>query len=550
MSAPATAYLAPAAGFGSEVRPWLEQAGFAVELFRGTTDLLQAALIVQPSVIILDVDVPSTPGGLETTRALKQDALTQPVPIILLAGSGADAIAECLEAGADDFILKPVRGRELCARARAASRAFEHFQRRHQEHGELADMYFRLADTEEKARLSEARMHAIIEAAQDAVFTLHADGTLDLMNGAAEAMFGLPRAEAGAVRFLDLFGVDGSRAALGEALERIASGEVRSERREAVARSRGGEEFPVDCSITCAERPEGPLVCIVVRDLRSARRIEALLRQAHQLQAVGRLAAGVAHEINTPIQCIGDTLRFIEESLAEMRPLMDAYRELVAAAASHGGLCDVTARARAAEEAAEIDYLLATGPSSVDGALDMCKRIADIVRATTDFARPERRGATRVELGGLVKNVLDLSRVAYDEVADLQVDIDEVAAVAHATELSEAIRHIIANAADAIRATGRRGRIGVRVERVAGAAQVTVADDGCGIPPHVAPRIFDPFFTTKEVGSGVGLGLFMASSVAHRHEGTLTFDTRAGGGSTFVLRIPLDVRADQHAPRG
>ncbi len=546
------AYLAPAAGFCPEVRSWLERAGFAVQLFRGTSDLQEAALVEQPSVVIMDVDLPATPGGLEMTRALKQDPLTQPIPIILLAGRGEEAGAACLDAGADDFILKPVRGRELCARARAASRAFEAFRRRHEQHAELADMYFRLADTEEKARLSEARMHAIIEAAQDAVFTLNADGYPDLMNGAAEAMFDMSRAEAGVVRFLDLFGVDGSRLELRDALERIASGQVRSERREAVARSRTGEEFPVDCSITCAERPEGPIVCIVVRDLRGARRIEALMRQAHQLQAVGRIAAGIAHEINTPIQCIGDTLSFVQEALAAMRPLVDVYREVMVAAASHAGLSEVVARTRAAEEAADVDYLLAAGPEAVGGALEMGKRIADIVRATKEFARSERRGATNEELGALVSNVLELSRLTYAEVADLQVEIEEVTAVAHATELGEAIRHMIVNAADAIRATGRRGRIGVRVERVAEAAQVTVADDGCGIPPEVAPRVFDPFFTTKEVGSGVGLGLFMASSVAHRHEGTLTFDTRPGGGSTFVLRIPLDFRDQQpdRAARG
>ena len=83
----------------------------------------------------------------------------------------------------------------------------------------------------------------------------------------------------------------------------------------------------------------------------------------------------------------------------------------------------------------------------------------------------------------------------------------------------------------------------MRVAAAPDAALVTVADDGCGVPPDVAPRIFDPFFTTKEVGKGVGLGLFVASSAAQHHEGTLTFENRPGGGSVFVLRIPLDYRS-------
>ncbi len=546
MGAPKTAFLAPTIA-GAELRAWLEEAGFEVRMFESAAHLYDAALVTQPSVIVLDVELPSGRGGLETTRELKRDPLTQPIPVLILTGGGEDAGAECFDAGADDFIVKPVRRRELCARAQAAARAFDAFQRRHEQHAELADMYFRLAETEEKARLSEARVHAIIEAAQDAVFTLNADGCPDLMNGAAEAMFGLPRAEAATVRFIDLFGGDPSRAALGDAVARVASGASPAEREEAVARSRAGDEFPVNCSITCAERPEGPIVCVVVRDLRSTRRIEALLRQTQQLQAVGRIAAGIAHEINTPIQCIGDSLYFFEQAFADLRPVLAAYREMTAAAVSGRAGAGVIARAREAEQAADIEYLLEAAPAAVSGAKEMAKRITDIVKATKDFARSEHRGAADAQLGALVRNVLELSRADYAEVADLEVEIEDVTALAHAGELSEAVRHIISNAADAVRATRRRGRIWVRVARAADAALVSVADDGCGVPPDVAPRIFDPFFTTKEVGSGVGLGLFVASAAAHHHEGSLTFEPRPGGGSIFVLRIPLDYRAQRPA---
>jgi two-component system, NtrC family, sensor kinase len=542
-----TAFVAAAGGSVAELSAWLGDAGFAVQTFNGARELVDAVQVVQPYVIVLDVDLPSSSAGLEATRALKQDPLTQPIPVILLAGGGDDADAACFDAGADDFIIKPVRGRELGTRARAAARAFANFRRRHEQHAELADMYFRLSETEEKARLSEARVHAIIEAAQDAIFTLDADGHPDLMNGAAEAMFSLPRTEAAAVRFVDLFGSGPSRTALCGALARVASGQTRAERQEAAARSRAGDEFPVDCSITCAERPEGPIVCVVVRDLRAARRIEALLRQTQQLEAVGRIAAGIAHEINTPIQCIGDTLYFIEQTFAELRPLLDVYREVVAAAVAGGADAAFAARAREAEQAADIEYVLEEAPNAVAGAMEMSKRVANIVKATKDFARQDQHGAIHEPLGALVRNVLELSRASYADVADLDLYLEEVTALAHVSELADAVRHMVTNAADAVRATGRRGRIWVRVERAADAAQVTVSDDGCGIPEDVAPRIFDPFFTTKEVGGGVGLGLFVASSVASRHEGSLTYKARPGGGSTFTLRVALDYRAERRA---
>lgn len=530
------AFVGPTSGSTSELCGGLEQAGLAVRTFQRASQLVEAAIMRQPHLIVLDVHPAADEGGLDTARRLKEDPLTRPVPVILLARGGDEAGAECLDAGADDFLLEPVRSRDVCLRARVAARAYEAFQRHHEQHAELADMYFRLAETEEKARVSEARARAILETAQDAVFTLDGDGRIDLMNGAAEVMFGLSRGDATTTRFLDLVAGGASRVALGEALALVAAGEA-SERREALARSRAGDEFPVDCSITCAER-EGPTVCVFVRDLRSARRLEALLRQTQHLEAVGRIAAGIAHEINTPIQCIADTLHFLDQTFAEMRPLIGEYRNAVAAAEAGTDMAGSAARVRDAESTADIEYVLEAAPAAVGRAVEMSQRIAEIVRATKDFTGPDQRGASVIEFGALVRNVLDLSRAAYSDAVDVDSEIEEVAVVAHAGEIGDAIRHLLFNAADAVRATGRRGRIWLRVGRVDDAAQVTVSDDGCGVAPEIAQRIFDPFFTTKEVGRGVGLGLFTASAAARRHGGSLSFEARPGGGSTFLLRIP------------
>jgi two-component system NtrC family sensor kinase len=532
------AFIGPTGGATVELRAGLEQAGLAVRTFQRASQLVEAAIMLQPYVIVLDVDRTADEGGLDTARRLKEDPLTRPVPIILLARGGDEVGAECLDAGADDFLLEPVRSRDVCLRARVAARTYEAFQRRHEQHAELADMYFRLAETEEKARLSEARARAIFETAQDAVFTLDGEGRIDLMNGAAEAMFRLSREDAATIRFLDLVAGGAARGALGDALARVAAGDAPSERREVVARSRTGEEFPVDCSITCAER-EGPTVCVFVRDLRVARRLEALLRQTQHLEAVGRIAAGIAHEINTPIQCIADTLHFLDQTFAEIRPLIGAYRDAVAAAEAGVDIADSAARARDAESTADVEYVLEAAPAAVGRAVEMSQRIAEIVRATKDFTRPDQRGASVFDIGALVRSVLDLSRAAYADAVDVESEIEEVDVVAHVGEIGDAIRHVLFNAADAVRATGRRGRIWLRVGRTDDAAQVTVSDDGCGVAPEIAQRIFDPFFTTKDVGRGVGLGLFSASAAARRHGGSLSFEARSGGGSTFMLRMPL-----------
>jgi signal transduction histidine kinase len=304
-----------------------------------------------------------------------------------------------------------------------------------------------------------------------------------------------------------------------------------------VGRRRSGEEFPIECSLTSVETADGPMVCAFLRDLTSSREMEAALRQVQQLEAISRMAAGIAHEINTPVQCIQDSLEFLRESFDGLVSVVSGYRELAAAAAAeHAELID---RIRGAEQDADLDYVMEASPPAVRRALDMARRIVAIVRATKDFAGPEG-GAGTVDLHSTLRTVLDLSRPIYADVAEVELDAEPLSVPGHAGELNEAFRHLVVNAAHAIADAGRRGTIRVAARADGDDVVVSVSDDGCGVAPDIAHRIFDPFFTTKEVGRGVGLGLFVASAAARHHNGMLTFESEPGRGSTFRLRMSRD----------
>jgi two-component system, NtrC family, sensor kinase len=490
---------------------------FEVVQFDNGRALLAAAMASLPDVVVSDVEMPEM-DGLTLTRRLKAEPFTRAVPVILLTAGDGRSVSSCLDAGADDFLRKPVQADELAARARSCARGFA---------------------TYKELQASEARTMAILEGARAGIVTTDGQGRIESVNRSAERMFGWSRSETASMSILDLLSPGPARTAMAGELVRLSQGggTAPAERLEVVGRHRSGVEFPVDCSLNSVDTPAGPVVCAFLRDLTSSRRMEAALRQAQQLEAIGRLAAGIAHEINTPVQCIQDSLEFLRESVESLAPVVASYRALADAAdVEHGPLAE---RAREAENGADLDYMLQSAAPAARRALEMARRIAAIVRATKDFAGPEGGRMIAVDLPAALRTVLGVSYADHAGVADVELEAEPLSIVCQPSALNDAVRHLIVNAAHAIADTGRRGTIRVRAYLDGGDVVVSVADDGCGIAPEHADRIFEPFFTTKEVGRGVGLGLFVASAAARQHEGSLTFESAPGRGSTFWLRLQI-----------
>jgi PAS domain S-box-containing protein len=284
----------------------------------------------------------------------------------------------------------------------------------------------------------------------------------------------------------------------------------------------------------------------VTWDLTQQKKLELDLRHAQKLESVGRLAAGIAHEINTPVQFVTDSLQFVRDATSDLAGLLGTYQDLTKSTLD--GAASQEAADLAARTADEIDleYLLENVPLALDRALEGLSRIATIVKSMKEFAHPDRREMSPVDLNKAIHSTLTIARNEYKYVADLETDFGTLPPVTcHVGDINQVVLNIVVNAAhaihDVVKNDGTKGRITVHTRADGDTVIISISDTGHGIPEDVQDRIFDPFFTTKDVGKGTGQGLAIARSLIHEtHGGDLTFETEKGAGTTFVIRLPID----------
>jgi two-component system NtrC family sensor kinase len=260
--------------------------------------------------------------------------------------------------------------------------------------------------------------------------------------------------------------------------------------------------------------------------------LERQLNQANRLEAIGQLAAGIAHEINTPIQFVSDNTRFVEQSFTQLLTAVTQLREPIAAA----------------DPDIDLDFLLAEVPTALTESLEGLSRVAQIVRAMKDFSHPGH-GRGDVDLNRAVESTTQVARNEWKYYAELDLDLggDVGLVPCYEGELKQVILNLIVNAAHAIQAAAAQGRGGlghitVRTARTPDEVHITIADDGIGMDHATQQRIFDPFFTTKEVGKGTGQGLSMAyASIVQKHGGVINVESSPGAGAAFTIRIPTRV---------
>ncbi|HCZ33503.1 MAG TPA: hypothetical protein DHV93_08635 [Holophagaceae bacterium] len=276
---------------------------------------------------------------------------------------------------------------------------------------------------------------------------------------------------------------------------------------------------------------------------KARQRMEVELRHAQKLESIGQLAAGIAHEINTPIQYIGDNLRFIQEATGELLGALDA----VSPRGPNEALLEAEIQAfRECLAAADLDYLRKELPKAARQSLEGVARVSKIVGAMKEFSHPGSENKTLADLNRAIESTVTVSRNEWKYVADLELELDPhlPPVPCHPGEINQAVLNLVVNAAhaigDAVGHSGRKGRITVRTRSEAGHVVIQVEDTGAGIPEAIRDRIFDPFFTTKGVGRGSGQGLAIAHSVVvDKHGGTIGFESEPGQGTLFTIQLPL-----------
>jgi PAS domain S-box-containing protein len=282
-----------------------------------------------------------------------------------------------------------------------------------------------------------------------------------------------------------------------------------------------------------------------IHDISEKKRLELELRLAQKLESVGALAAGIAHEINTPLQFISSSVQFVNNSFRDVSELLEAIDGQLRDAAERGAIePELLTRVAEAREAADLEYLLKRVPEALARSLDGLTRVATIVAAMRTFARAPTTLVEPVDLNEAIKNTLVVAANEYKHVADVTCDFGEIPPVnGNAGGLNQVMLNLIVNAshaiADVVGDSGRRGSIHIRTSAEPNNVAITIADSGGGIAPQIAQRVFDPFFTTKEVGRGSGQGLAISRTIIDGHRGELTFESDLGSGTTFTIRLPL-----------
>ncbi|MCC7142788.1 MAG: PAS domain S-box protein [Candidatus Eisenbacteria bacterium] len=312
---------------------------------------------------------------------------------------------------------------------------------------------------------------------------------------------------------------------------------------------RSGYEFPARCSVSpIREAGEVTGVVLTFADITEQLRMETQLFQAQKLEAIGQLAAGIAHEINTPVQYLTDNLHFLKDSFTALREVANTTLGLRGLAETPGPLAASLARLEEAVPANDLNYLLEEVPNAIDQSLGGLDRVATIVRAMKEFSHPGSRDMAPVDLNQAIRNTVAVTTNEWKYVAELNLDLDPELPVVtcYLQELNQVFLNLIVNAAHAIHdkqtpdAPGL-GKILLQTRGAGEQVEIRVSDTGCGIPPQNRSRIFEPFFTTKPVGKGTGQGLAIVHSViVGSHRGTIEIDSTVGVGTTFIVRLPIE----------
>jgi PAS domain S-box-containing protein len=272
--------------------------------------------------------------------------------------------------------------------------------------------------------------------------------------------------------------------------------------------------------------------------------LEQELRLAQKLESIGQLAAGIAHEINTPMQYIGDNTAFLDGAF---RRLFE-YMELLGAAAASTEIdrTEIDAQLQAAKKRLRLDYLARQVPKALSDSKSGIEHVSNIVRAMKSFAHLDHEEKLDSDLNQAIRDTLIVAQHEYKSVANVETDLGELPPVrCVVSRVNQVFLNLIVNAVHAI-ADARReepGLIRVTSRAFDNVVEIRVSDNGCGIPESIRHRVFDQFFTTKQVGRGTGQGLSIARNViVDAHGGSITFESESGVGTTFIVRLPIDGR--------
>ena len=493
----------------------LEAQGYEVLTATTGRQALGIASAEHPDVILLDVMMPGM-DGIEVCRRLREDAHTRTIPVILVTAKGLDeSVIAGLDAGAVDYVPKPFNSQVLAARIRTALRIKHSYDAVARTNEMLREEIAYRKRTEDQL----ARFGRILECALNEIYIFDAQTYRFLqVNRGARENLGYSMEELRNLTPLDLK-PEFTPESFAKLLEPLRRGEQETVDFETVHHRKDGSTYPVEMHVQPASYGESDVFVAIALDITERKRAaEALrrkdeeLRQAQKLEAVGRLAGGIAHEFNNLLQVIAGYTRFAITSLAEVPEVRRDLEQVLKAA----------------------------------------DRAANLTRQLLDFSRHRTADCKPVNPNKVVESLERMVRPLLGETITLDLAIEKDVAMINAdtSQLEQMLLNLCLNARDAM---PEGGRLRIQTENVVVGEEddetcgelpagsyvlLSVSDTGCGMSPEVKERAFEPFFTTKEVGKGTGLGLATVYGIVQQHGGLILVDSEPGKGATFRIFLP------------
>ena len=417
----------------------------------------------------------------------------------------------------------------------------------------------RAGSPEQGMALNHARTSSVIGQVADMVVITDTRGHIEYVNSSFENITGFSRDEVIGANLHILRSEPAEQDENFFQNMRAALKEKGVWRGRMVSRKKDGTLIQEEVCISPLRDPEGNVFNYVTvrRDITQELALQTQLSQAARLEAVGMLASGIAHEINTPTQYVGDNTRFLQDAFDQIMQLLNKYDRFYDAVREKGLADTLGSEVESARQATDVAFFAEEVPQAIQQTLEGVQRITKIVQAMREFSHPGGAEKTPVNLNEAIEHTVTLSRNAWKYVADLETDLDpELPHVrCFPNEINQVFLNIIVNAAQAIEETtgkdpSEKARITVSTRADGTWVEVRIADTGPGIPEDIQEKIFNPFFTTKEVGKGTGQGLAISHAVVvEKHEGELRVESKPGEGALFIIRLPAGDE-EEYEPKG
>ncbi|MGC8492737.1 MAG: response regulator [Syntrophobacteraceae bacterium] len=539
---------------------FLQKAGYSCQTAAGPHQALERLKNNPFDMVISDIRMDGM-DGLELIREIRR-RFPHVVTMIMSGFTGDYSYNDIISAGAVDFIGKPISFQELQAKIIRVDQERKIFAKLKEANKKIRLSLAEMTTVNEsltrqiaergrmQAELSNAHreIEAFLLSIPCILIEISPDGTIKRWNTLAE---GILRIQAKEVLGKNIFEFpiawesDKVNGALKLCTEKHCSkrlNEIRFTRNN-------GMDGILDLTINPVS--EGPAessgLIILGTDLTDYKLMERQLAQSQKLESIGQLAAGIAHEINTPTQYVGDNTRFLLSAFESLEKIHSLYDPLLDSLRSGKPAQDLLQLITQTREEVDFEFLREEIPNAIRQSLEGIDRITRIVRSMKEFSHPGTDEKTGIDINRAIENTITVARNEWKYVANISTQFDPNLPPVHCFpgEFNQVVLNMIINSAHAIaEKTGeaplQKGNISVSTRRDGDFVEIRISDDGNGVREDIRPRIFDPFFTTKDVGKGTGQGLAISHSViVKKHGGTIDFESKSGEGTTFLIKLPV-----------